>query len=202
MTCECDKIGCNVFENLSFSVIVIDKNYNVLSMNRKAAEISGSAIGKNGKCYSLTHGRSEECWKHGEGCPLKECMETGRFSRVVHKHIYDGKEVFEEITATPVFDGKGEIKYVIEELRDITKLLKLETVINSLRSELKTLQGLLPICASCKKIRDDKGYWAELEKYISDRSEARFSHSICPECLKELYPDIAEKINNKKSLDN
>ena len=57
-------------------------------------------------------------------------------------------------------------------------------------AKVKTLSGLLPICASCKKIRDDKGYWNQIEKYVRDRSEAEFSHSICPECAKKLYPDF------------
>ena len=56
-------------------------------------------------------------------------------------------------------------------------------------SRIKRLQGLLPICASCKKIRDDKGYWNEVDIYIRDNSEAEFSHSICPMCLRQLYPD-------------
>ncbi|OKY75519.1 MAG: hypothetical protein BM485_07220 [Desulfobulbaceae bacterium DB1] len=59
---------------------------------------------------------------------------------------------------------------------------------------VKLLSGLLPICASCKKIRDDKGYWKQIESYIRDHSEARFSHGICPECLKRFYPDIAEDV--------
>lgn len=57
-------------------------------------------------------------------------------------------------------------------------------------NEVKTLQGLLPICAACKKIRDDKGYWSQIEEYVAERSEAQFSHGICPECAKTLYPDI------------
>ena len=57
-------------------------------------------------------------------------------------------------------------------------------------SELKVLSGLLPICASCKKIRDDKGYWGQIESYIRAHSEAEFSHGICPDCAKKLYPDI------------
>lgn len=56
--------------------------------------------------------------------------------------------------------------------------------------EVKQLSGFLPICASCKKIRDDKGYWNQIETYIRDRSEAEFSHGICPDCFKKLYPDI------------
>jgi len=57
-------------------------------------------------------------------------------------------------------------------------------------AEVKTLGGLLPICAHCKKIRDDKGYWNQIEAYIRDHSEADFSHSICPECAKNLYPEF------------
>ncbi len=53
--------------------------------------------------------------------------------------------------------------------------------------DLKILSGLLPICAACKKIRGDKGYWEQIETYIRDHSEADSSHSICPECAKELY---------------
>ena len=57
--------------------------------------------------------------------------------------------------------------------------------------EIKYLQGILPICASCKSIRDDRGYWHEVETYIREHSPAEFSHSICPQCLKKLYPDFA-----------
>jgi branched-subunit amino acid transport protein len=57
-------------------------------------------------------------------------------------------------------------------------------------AEVKTLSGLLPICSHCKKIRDDKGYWNQIEAYIQDRSEAEFSHSICQECAKKYYPDM------------
>ena len=56
--------------------------------------------------------------------------------------------------------------------------------------EIKILSGFLPICSSCKKIRDDQGYWNQIEAYIRDHSEAEFSHGICPECAKKLYPDI------------
>ncbi len=79
---------------------------------------------------------------------------------------------------------------------DIT--LRKETEIENIRllkelkealEKVKKLSGLLPICAKCKKIRDDKGYWNQIESYIRDHSEAEFSHSICPDCAKELYSD-------------
>jgi len=60
-------------------------------------------------------------------------------------------------------------------------------------NEIKTLSGLLPICASCKKIRDDKGYWNTIEIYIQNHSDAKFSHGICPKCKKKLYPEYNEE---------
>ena len=59
----------------------------------------------------------------------------------------------------------------------------------SLERDLRTLNALLPICASCKSIRDDSGYWQELEKYISTHTASEFTHVICPPCMKKLYPD-------------
>ncbi len=71
-------------------------------------------------------------------------------------------------------------KKVDERTRDLQEAL----------SNVKTLSGLLPICSHCKKIRDDKGYWNQIEVYIKDHSEAEFSHSICQECAKKHYPDL------------
>ena len=58
--------------------------------------------------------------------------------------------------------------------------------------KVKQLSGLVPICAQCKKIRDDQGYWTQVEQYIHDHSEAEFSHGICPECMEMLYPELME----------
>ena len=57
-------------------------------------------------------------------------------------------------------------------------------------AKVSTLSGLLPMCANCKKIRDDQGYWQQVEVYIREHSEADFSHGLCPGCAKKLYPDI------------
>jgi hypothetical protein len=57
--------------------------------------------------------------------------------------------------------------------------------------EIKILQGIIPICANCKNVRDDKGYWEKVEIYISKHSEAEFSHSICPNCAKTIYPGFS-----------
>ncbi len=81
-------------------------------------------------------------------------------------------------------------------IRDISERKRHEkerdALIDNLKNSLakvRKLSGLLPICASCKKIRDDKGYWNQIEAYIRDHSEAEFSHGICPECSEKLYPE-------------
>lgn len=194
---KCDKIECDVFDKLSHSVLVIDKDFNILLSNKAACKMMNCSDIKGQKCYAVTHDEEKPCQKQGYQCPVQLSIESKESSQVVHKHIYDGVEVFEEITATPVFDDDGNLLYVIEELRDISKLLKLETVINHLRNEIETLHGIIPICSSCKKVRDDEGYWAQVEDYLSSRSDAKFSHSICPDCLKELYPEVAKKMEEK-----
>lgn len=73
------------------------------------------------------------------------------------------------------------------------KIKEQKKLIDSLEKaskEIKSLQGIIPICSSCKKIRDDEGYWHKIEQYISTHSMADFSHGICPDCVKELYPDL------------
>ena len=62
---------------------------------------------------------------------------------------------------------------------------------------VEAIGGLLPICAHCKKIREDDGAWVSIEKYISDHSEAEFSHGLCPDCVKELYPQYAERLSEE-----
>ncbi len=69
---------------------------------------------------------------------------------------------------------------------------KLISELKIVLDKIKVLSGFLPICASCKNIRDDKGYWSQIEEYIRKHSEAEFSHSICPVCIKKLYPGIED----------
>ena len=74
-----------------------------------------------------------------------------------------------------------------EEERDALVLQLQDALAN-----IKTLRGLLPICSSCKKIRDDHGYWNQLETYIGAHTDAEFTHGLCPECIQKLYPDYSE----------
>ena len=75
-------------------------------------------------------------------------------------------------------------------IRDVSKLERATIKLQGALDNVRTLEGLLPICASCKNIRNDNGYWQKVEVYIREHSKAKFSHSICPECAHQLYPDL------------
>ncbi len=82
------------------------------------------------------------------------------------------------------------IRYAIERKRIENEKAKVIVELQEALTKVKLLSGFIPICASCKKIRDDKGYWQQIESYIRDHSNAEFSHSICPGCAHKLYPDL------------
>lgn len=110
-------------------------------------------------------------------------------------------------TASPLFDADGNTVGAIESVRDITEKKRMEQEkekvireeLDKALSKIKLLRGLLPICASCKKIRDDNGYWNQIEDYLRFHSEVEFSHSLCPPCVKNLYgnEEWYKKIKNK-----
>jgi len=108
-----------------------------------------------------------------------------------------GESFIVEVSASHVTSSSGQIVGRMASFSDITKRKEMETdrenLIIKLQEALhhvKTLRGIIPICASCKKIRDDKGYWSQVEEYVHAHTEADFTHSICPECAKILYPDF------------
>ena len=79
--------------------------------------------------------------------------------------------------------------------RDLLKQRNAE--LEAAMAHIKVLSGIIPICSSCKKIRDDAGYWQQVEEYISEHSDALFSHGICNDCMKQLYPEHCEKENKE-----
>jgi hypothetical protein len=98
--------------------------------------------------------------------------------------------------STAIFKDRDGLDKTSIIIRDITERKRAEhereELIGALKEALaniKTLRGLLPICASCKKIRDDSGYWRQIEAYIQAHSDAVFTHGICPDCMARLYDD-------------
>jgi PAS domain S-box-containing protein len=128
----------------------------------------------------------------------QKVMELGKPKLDIIEH-YDSPEEtrWARTGKAPLKDKEGNVVGLIGYAADITEQKQAEEALKQERDKLqdalakvKILSGLLPICANCKKIRDDKGYWNQIEAYIRDHSEADFSHSICPECAKKFYPEF------------
>jgi PAS domain S-box-containing protein len=128
---------------------------------------------------------------------------TGRWSgelMVMHK---DGREFPIWLSASMVRGERDQPVAMVGVIKDMTRRKEAErereTLISELQealSKIKTLSGLLPICAWCKKIHDDKGYWKKVETYVEEHSDASFTHGICPECLKKISPETYEELLN------
>jgi len=117
-----------------------------------------------------------------EVCEVALCAEEDRplYADIQGQVTEDGREcrlVFQDITERRQIQAERE--QLIKELQDAL-------------ARVKILSGLLPICANCKKIRDDRGYWEHVESYIESHSGATFTHGFCPECLKKLYPGYSK----------
>lgn len=106
-----------------------------------------------------------------------------------------------DYTASAVRDESASLCGLVLVFRDMTEKRRLEAERDRLVKELqtaleqvKTLRGFVPVCSGCHKVRKDDGFWEQLEKFVQDRTEAKFSHTLCPPCLNRLYPEIAEAV--------
>lgn len=185
--------------NNTVPTCVTDKDYTILLANESYWAEFGAIPDnrKTIKCYEHRPGKS--C--HTELCPHSQIMagsnryvcEPSKKKNGVYQHFI--------VTAKPLPDSMGKTVGVVESFQEITERKQFEAerenLINELKKSLeqvKLLSGLIPICATCKKVRDDQGFWSQVESYISKHSEAQFSHGICPDCLREQYPKLSEKI--------
>lgn len=126
-----------------------------------------------------------------------ESEKKGVLEAIYKLSLRDGQTIWLKDLATIENHENDRTSISLGCLTVVTKEMKLEEKCENLIEELKnalaevkTLSGLLPICSSCKKIRDDKGYWNQIEAYISKHSKAEFSHAICPSCTKKIYPEL------------
>src|SRR4030042_5419646 len=105
--------------------------------------------------------------------------------------VLDSKENrYGEVYKKLLFQSKELVDAHLDLIYQNIRLGKTADALEKSLKEIKELRGLLPICSYCQKIRDDKGYWSNIETYISSRSEVEFSHGICPECSKKLHSDL------------
>ena len=189
----------SVIESFPESIVVINSARKIIWMNRKARDflVGSASPPKSLLCYQCYHRRQSPCDGVEFDCPSKKVRESGKVLSLIHEHYRsDGEKRILEIIASPLFSKEGSFQGIVEIERDVTDHRKAdeerEKLIGELQealSKIKTLKGLIPICAWCKKIRDDKGYWTKVETYIREHSDASFTHGICPECLKKVSPE-------------
>ena len=179
-----------IFEAMEDRIYIVNSSYDILYMN-PAFEKDFSPVAGS-KCYEILNGTDEMCsW-----CNIETVL-SGSTARHEWFSACNGKTY--DMVETPVKHASGSV-HMLTLFRDITERKEAREMLKARNKELQTalkrvrqLSGLLPICANCKQIRDNAGYWHDVTSYIRDHSEAEFSHSICPECLKKLYPEFVQE---------
>jgi len=180
-------------------VFITSKSGSWIDLNDAAVELFGYSSQEELRQVKIpdTYVDQEERLKH-----MRIIAERGYTKEFpVDLRRKDGSVRHTLITSVPRYDAENNVIGFQGTIRDVTERKQAEEerekLILELRealSKIKTLSGMLPICSSCKKIRDDKGYWNQIESYIMHHSEAEFSHSICPECAKILYPEYYKEM--------
>ncbi len=201
-------------------VLVVEDDFVVSEMIRKRVEILGYTVvgeARNGQqAVEMTQSLWPDVILMDIEMPDMDGIEATRRiyescpTPVVMLTAYDSPELLEQASEA----GAGAYLMKLPRPREIERAITIAVarfgdmmVLRNLNADLqarnkelqealakvKILSGMLPICANCKKIRDDKGYWQDVAVYIRDHSEAEFSHGLCPDCAKELYPDFYQE---------
>ena len=204
-----------IVERAADGIITANTQGEIKFVNRAAEELFGyreSELLGNRVSVLLTAAYSED--EEGDLWGFLSAN-ASRATGVAHEVIglkRDGSKFFMDLSTSTAIVGGSDVVVVIA--RDVTGRKKAQIAIAKARDELearveertadlqrsneqlekavaevKTLSGFIPICASCKKVRDDSGYWNQIEVYIRDRSDAEFSHGICRDCAEKLYPE-------------
>ena len=152
--------------------------------------------------HDLIHHSHED----GTNYPVQDCPMYASYTHATEGYVADevlwrkdGSSFPVEYSSMPIIKD-GRVMGAVVNFNDIAERKRVaaerEKFVRELQDALarvSQLSGLLPICASCKKVREDSGYWTQIEAYVQDHSEAEFSHGICPECEEKLYPEFSEK---------
>jgi PAS domain S-box-containing protein len=195
------KILRTLIDNIPDAIYIKDDKYrkviaNLADVHNMGLQSEAEVLGKDD--YELFPKEMADIFTADD----QSVIQTGK--PVIEREEYlidgEGQKHFLLTTKLPFRDEQNQIIGLIGIGRDITKRKMVEEERERLIKELqdavadiKVLSGLVPICSSCKKIRDDKGYWTQLEGYIQAHSQAKFSHGVCPDCMKKLYPNFVPK---------
>ena len=186
--------------NSAIPLCITNKDFEIVRANGAYYDIFGRSalLSDRQKCFESRP--SDDC--HTAMCPITR-IAKGEAEVVcdMKKQDKNKREMTFIITARPYLNAQKERIGIVESFQDITKRKLAEDAKEELiiglqdaQEEVNLLSGLLPICASCKNIRDDKGYWNKIESYISNHAKVEFSHGICPSCAQKLYPDLYKEV--------
>lgn len=195
-----EKYVRDVTASLGEGVYVLNANGETTFMNPEAEALLGwseqELLHKN--IHNVVHNRRADGTPLlFEDCEMRKVIETGnRYYSTEEVFVRkDGASFPVSVHSRPLLED-GKVVASVTAFRDISERKrrerereKLIADLQKALAEIKTLHGIVPICASCKKIRDDKGAWHQLEAYITEHTDAQFSHGICKECAKRLYPE-------------
>ena len=194
-----------VFENGPIGMIMAGPDFRILRANSSICRMSGYAeqelAGQNMEAFTYPEDREKTSVLLGQlmrgEIPLfqmeKRCLNKA------------GEVLWANLTTTTIRNYRGEVLYLLCMIEDISSRKfaeeERERLIRDLRdamARVKTLTGLLPMCAWCRKVRDDKGYWKKVEAYIEEYSGASFTHGICPDCLEKYDPETFKAYQAKR----
>lgn len=189
-----------ILRNARDGIVILDENCSIRVWNEACSRIFGysgeDAHGRNLNDL-LTPERLRQVIMPRFN-QVRAASSTGSFSDTLECWAVckDRSEILAEISASTItLNHRWHLLLIV---RDVTERKKAEgerdLIIHSLEDALinvKTLQGIIPICSACKKIRNDAGYWKEISSYIIAHSEAKFSHGICPDCARTYFPEYA-----------
>lgn len=185
-------------EQSPVSIVITDPTGAIEYVNPKFVEVTGYAL-------EQAMGKNPRILKSGEKSPeayseMWRTLTAGKEWRgEFHNKKANGDLYWESASISPIRDAAGHTTHYVAVKEDITARKQTEAererLVEDLQKALakvRSLSGLLPICAGCKKIRDDKGYWSQVESYLQEHSEVTFTHSLCPDCVNKLYPELNE----------
>ncbi len=194
----------DITSSLGEGVMVIDEQGRLEFMNPEAERLLGwDAQELAGTLLhdKIHHHTADGLPLSAAECPTLTVLKNG--GRVaVDEDVFlrrDGTPLPVAYISAPIFED-GKVVAAVIAFHDISRRKRIEQEREKLildhmdaLSRIKTLSGMLPICSSCKRIRDDEGYWTQIETYINEHSEAEFSHGLCPECAQRIYPQFYKK---------
>ncbi|WFR62466.1 hypothetical protein P9222_30455 [Paenibacillus amylolyticus] len=202
------------FQSMPHQLIIVDHHWIIHSCNRAWQQGLGQSLPNPEANSKHTHYlRLTEAWAIRSKNPNTALVAQNLKERGTpfhRNHTYDicvytvyNEERWFRAELTPLSHGNSipNTDLALIAHMDITEQKKTERQLKKALSDVRTLRGLLPICAVCKQIKDDKEHWNSVERYLEKHTHAEFTHDICPECIRRLYPKYSNILDNRNHTD-